>query len=94
MHSAKRAAFAPVSVCVFRVRQTLVVVFRNDPETVGGRMPFEALMTSGEELDRAIQQLLVNACEHDVNPAGSWVVRNGKTLPDWEVQVSKLTKQS
>ena len=55
--------------------------------------PFDGPITTEEELDTALKQLLTNAHENDVNPNGSWVVRNGAPTPDWEVQVFELAKR-
>lgn len=50
-------------------------------------------ITTEEELDTALQMLLASAHENDVAPEGSWVVRNGSSVPDWEVQVFELAKR-
>ena len=55
--------------------------------------PFDDVIGTEAELDSAFQQLLVSAFENGVDPGGSWVVRNGATMPDWEVNVSELAKQ-
>lgn len=55
--------------------------------------PFDDAITTEAELDSAFQHLLVSAFENGVDPGGSWVVRNGPAMPDWEINVSELAKQ-
>lgn len=45
------------------------------------------------ELEAAIQQVLLAATENGVDPRGTWVYRNGDTIPDWEVMILELTKE-
>lgn len=52
------------------------------------------VITTEQEFDAALRELLESAFANDVNPGGSWVFRNGAEVPDWEVQVHKLAKRS
>lgn len=45
------------------------------------------------EFEEYIRRLIRTAYENGVDFEGSWDIRNGKSLPDWEVMVHKLTKQ-
>ncbi|AOW79736.1 MAG: hypothetical protein ACQEQJ_00770 [Halobacteriota archaeon] len=49
-------------------------------------------IASATDFERTLQAVLRSAYENDVPPAGSWVLRNGEQLPDWEVQVTELEK--
>ena len=55
--------------------------------------PLDGSITTEAELDSAFQHLLLSAFENGVDPGGSWVVRNGTSMPDWEINVSELTKR-
>ena len=55
--------------------------------------PLDSPITTEAELDLAFQHLLVSAFESGVDPGGSWVVRNGASMPDWEIYVSELSKR-
>lgn len=61
--------------------------------TSGSTGPFDDAVTTAEDLDDALEHLLIEAYTNGIDPAGSWVVRNGYDVPDWEVEVSKLAKQ-
>jgi len=54
--------------------------------------PFDGDVTTEEEFDAALEQLLSAARENGVDPQGSWVYRNGRNAPDWEVMVVELAK--
>lgn len=41
-------------------------------------------ITTEEQFATALEQLLV-AAENDIDPRGTWVVRNGDRLPDWDL---------
>lgn len=60
--------------------------------TSGSSGPFDDAVTTAEELDDALHELLITAYSNGVDPVGSWVVRNGSEVPDWEVEVSRLAK--
>lgn len=53
---------------------------------------FDVDVSTPEEFDAAIADLLAAAVENDVDPLGSWVARNGSEAPDFEVQISELVK--
>lgn len=59
----------------------------------GSSSPFDDAITTEAELDTALKHLLVSAFENGVDPEGSWVIRNGASMPDWEIYVSELAKQ-
>lgn len=52
--------------------------------------PNDEAITSEAEFDVALEALLRAAYSNDVTPNGSWVVRNGDPLPNWEVQIHDL----
>lgn len=56
--------------------------------------PFDEAVTSAEDLDMLLRHVLRSAHENGVDPRGSWVMRNGHTVPDWEVQIHELEKQN
>jgi hypothetical protein len=58
---------------------------RNDPD--GGDITTEA------EFEAALDRLLDSATSNGLDPRGSWVYRNGKAAPDWEVMVLELQKE-
>ena len=47
-----------------------------------------------EDFKKALQGLVVSACENETDPRGSWVVRNGASMPDWEIHITELAKQN
>lgn len=49
-------------------------------------------ITSREELDSALGQVLMEAIENELDPRGSWVYHNGQSAPDWEVMIYELEK--
>lgn len=53
---------------------------------------FTREITSEEEFETALGELLTQANKHNIDPLGSWVYRNGATAPDWEVMVLELEK--
>lgn len=53
---------------------------------------FDGAITTEAELDTTLNHLMVSAFENGVDPGGSWVVRNGASMPDWEIYVSELAK--
>lgn len=58
-------------------------VSNNLDDAVGTAADFEAVA----------QKLLQAAHRNGIDVAGSWVLRNGDSLPDWEVQVHELAKE-
>jgi hypothetical protein len=55
----------------------------NDP-------PWDREITTADEFERALGELLLTAVRNDVEPRGSWVYRNGDVSIDWEVMVYEL----
>lgn len=53
---------------------------------------FEEISTE-EALESTIIRLLEAAHKNDVPVTGSWEVRNGDKIPDWEVLVVELAKE-
>lgn len=54
--------------------------------------PPDEEITTEDEFDAALGQLLLNAVQNDIDPRGAWVYRNGGMDPDWEVMVFELEK--
>lgn len=50
-------------------------------------------ITTQDEFDAALGQLLAHATRIDIDPRGSWIYRNGQNAPDWEVMVYELEKE-
>lgn len=44
------------------------------------------------ELNESLKRLLADAAENGVSIEGGWAVRNGPTLPDWDVHITQVTK--
>jgi hypothetical protein len=55
-------------------------------------IPDDAVRTAAE-FEAVAQKLLQAAHRNEIDVAGSWVLRNGDSLPDWEVQVHELAKE-
>lgn len=51
-------------------------------------------ITSTSAFERALEDLLATAIENEVDPSGSWEIRNGDRHPDWEAQIVELEKSS
>ena len=52
--------------------------------------PFDGAISTVEDFDAAIDELLVAALENDVDLTGSWVARTASGTPDFEVQITEL----
>lgn len=50
-------------------------------------------ITTDAEFDAALGQLLLEAVRNDIDPRGTWVYRNGQTIPDWEIMVLELASK-
>lgn len=48
--------------------------------------------TTDSELNESLKRLLADAAENGVSIEGGWAVRNGPTLPDWDVHITQVTK--
>lgn len=47
-------------------------------------------ITTEEQFNEAIKDLLNGATQNGINVLGGWPCRNGDTRPDWEVVVVEL----
>lgn len=54
--------------------------------------PYDDEITSVEEFERRLGQVVRAAAANNIDPRGSWEVRNGATLPDWEAMIVELEK--
>lgn len=54
--------------------------------------PYDDEITSADEFERALGQLLTATVRNDVDPRGSWVYRSGDGVPDWEAMILELEK--
>lgn len=54
---------------------------------------FDGEITTADEFDTALGQLLSAATQHDIDPRGTFVYRNGGAAPDWEVMIVELEKK-
>lgn len=54
--------------------------------------PYDDEITSVEEFEQLLGQVVRAAAANDIDPRGSWEVRNGGTLPDWEAMIVELAK--
>ncbi|MFW5928993.1 MAG: hypothetical protein ACOCT0_01045 [Halobacteriota archaeon] len=50
-------------------------------------------ITSEDEFDSALQELLLIANDNGIDPRGSWEVRFDGAVPDWEIVVTELAKE-
>lgn len=55
-------------------------------------MTEDTAITSAEELNSELRELLRRAHESGVNVEGGWDCRNGTGYPDWDVVVTEVTK--
>ncbi len=53
---------------------------------------FTGEITSADDFEAALGELLTQAHENNIEPLGSWVYRNGESAPHWEVMVLELDK--
>lgn len=53
---------------------------------------FDGEITTEGAFSEALHRVLLEAMEHGVDPAGSWVYRNGPTVRDLEVLLVELEK--
>lgn len=53
----------------------------------------DGTITSEDEFEYTLQEVLLAAIENDVDPRGAWEIRNGETHPDWEIMVTELAKE-
>ena len=56
--------------------------------------PIDADISTVEQFETTLHQLIFNANRNDVDPSGAWEFRNGERAPDWEVIVTELAKES
>lgn len=56
--------------------------------------PFTDAVTTGDEFETTLRQLVLAAVKNDIDPSGPWVYRNGQGVTDWEVMVTELSKVS
>lgn len=54
--------------------------------------PYEEAITTTEEFETALGNLLLAAISNDINPRGTWTYRNSDGEPDWEAMVVELEK--
>lgn len=54
--------------------------------------PFDGAISTAEDFDDALRELVLTALDNDVDPTGSWVARNGSGTPDFEIEVYELAK--
>lgn len=50
--------------------------------------------TTEAEFTAALQSLLLNAHENQVNIEGGWDCRNGGGHPDWDILITEVEKKS
>ncbi|MDR5656390.1 hypothetical protein RH831_04245 [Halodesulfurarchaeum sp. HSR-GB] len=50
-------------------------------------------ISTAEELEESLVQLLRSAYENGVSIETSYEIRNGQAVPDWEVLIHKLAKK-
>ncbi len=55
--------------------------------------PTEGNITTEAQFEAALDRLLHSATGNGLDPRGSWVYRNGKDAPDWEVMILELEKK-
>lgn len=54
--------------------------------------PYDGEIASVEEFEALLGQVVRAAAANDIDPQGSWEVRNGAELPDWEAMIVELEK--
>lgn len=54
-------------------------------------VPIDGEVTTDEEFRASLGQLLLQAIGNGIDPAGSWVYRDGGSRPDWEVMFLELS---
>lgn len=63
-------------------------------KTVSQDNPYDDEVTSVEEFQQRLGQVVRAAAANDIDPSGSWEFRNGAELPDWEAMIVELEKVS
>ena len=50
------------------------------------------LVTSGDEFEAVLAEVVENAIEEQVDVRGAWEFRTNGSTHDWEVQISELSR--
>lgn len=54
--------------------------------------PSDDEIVSDEEFEQRLGKVVRAAASNGIDPRGSWEIRNGAELPDWETMIVELEK--
>lgn len=86
-----------VGTAIGRVESGRRRVFASRPplqhadNTVSRDNPYDEI-TSVDEFERQLGRVIRAAASNGIDPRGSWDIRNGAELPDWETMIVELEK--